>query len=147
MLTKPHSHNAFQNPFDRTQLFTFIQYTRKYFLTTALSSLSPSEITPGADLTTEEEILSALAGSGSLSPTFAHPSCSCPMMPEEKGGCVGADLLVYGTERLSVIDGSIMPIIPAAHLQATLYAVAEKAADVIKERNGEGRGKKGNGGK
>ena len=64
------------------------------------------------------------------------------MMPKDKGGCVSPELLVYGTEKLSIIDGSIMPIIPAAHLQATLYAVAEKAADVIKERNGGWWGKK-----
>jgi choline dehydrogenase-like flavoprotein len=54
------------------------------------------------------------------------------MMPREMGGCVGPDLRVYGTERLRVVDGSVMPIIPAAHLQAGLYAVAEKAADVIR---------------
>jgi choline dehydrogenase-like flavoprotein len=58
------------------------------------------------------------------------------MMPREKGGCVDAELKVYGTEKLSIIDGSIIPIIPAAHLQATLYAVAEKGADIIKGRNG-----------
>lgn len=49
---------------------------------------------------------------------------------------MSAELLVYGTKKLSIIDGSVMPIIPAAHLQATLYAVAEKAADIIKGRNG-----------
>lgn len=135
MLTRHnHSHNALQNPFDRSQIFTFVQFSRKYFSTTSLSSLSPEEVTPGSEFTTEDEVLAALAESEALSPTFAHPSCSCPMMPEKLGGCVGADLRVYGTEKLSVIDASVMPIIPAAHLQATVYAVAEKAADVVKGR-------------
>jgi len=31
-------------------------------------------------------------------------------------------------------SASIMPLIPAAGLQATVYAVAEKAADLIKAR-------------
>ena len=39
---------------------------------------------------------------------------------------VGADLLVYGVKGLSVIDASMMSLIPATHLSATVYAVAEK---------------------
>jgi choline dehydrogenase-like flavoprotein len=57
------------------------------------------------------------------------------MMPELLGGCVGSDLTVHGTRQLSVVDASIIPLIPATHLQATMYAVAEKAADIIKARN------------
>jgi choline dehydrogenase-like flavoprotein len=56
------------------------------------------------------------------------------MMPQELGGVVDSELLVYGTKKLSIIDASILPIIPAAHLQATMYSVAEKAADIIKAR-------------
>lgn len=47
---------------------------------------------------------------------------------------MGADLRVWGTGALSVVDASIMPLIPATHLQLTVYAVAEKAADIIKGR-------------
>jgi choline dehydrogenase-like flavoprotein len=57
------------------------------------------------------------------------------MLPEKYGGCVGSDLRVYGTKKLSIVDASIIPLIPAAHLQATMYAIAEKAADLIKLRN------------
>jgi choline dehydrogenase-like flavoprotein len=56
------------------------------------------------------------------------------MMPENLGGCIGDELLVYGVKGLSVVDASIIPMIPATHLQATMYAIAEKAAEVIKER-------------
>ena len=56
------------------------------------------------------------------------------MMPENLGGCVSDKLLVYGVQQLSVIDASIIPLIPATHLQATMYAIAEKAADIIKQR-------------
>jgi choline dehydrogenase-like flavoprotein len=45
---------------------------------------------------------------------------------------------VYGTKQLSVVDASIIPLIPATHLQATMYAVAEKAADIIKARQSTG---------
>jgi choline dehydrogenase-like flavoprotein len=48
---------------------------------------------------------------------------------------VSSDLTVYGVNGLSIIDGSIVPLVPATHLQATMYAVAEKAADIIKSRS------------
>lgn len=48
------------------------------------------------------------------------------MMPKEHGGVVDPQLKVYGIKGLSVVDASIMPIIPAAHTQSTVYAVAEK---------------------
>jgi choline dehydrogenase-like flavoprotein len=56
------------------------------------------------------------------------------MMAEEDGGCVDSSLMVYGTQHLSIVDASIIPIIPSCHLQATMYGVGEKAADVIKAR-------------
>lgn len=48
------------------------------------------------------------------------------MMPLELGGVVDPDLLVYGTRNLRVVDASILPLVPAAHLQAVVYGVAEK---------------------
>jgi choline dehydrogenase-like flavoprotein len=56
------------------------------------------------------------------------------MMPENLGGCVSDELLVYGVKGLSVVDASTIPMISATHLQATMYAIAEKAADIIKKR-------------
>jgi choline dehydrogenase-like flavoprotein len=43
--------------------------------------------------------------------------------------------MVYGTQHLSVIDASIIPIIPSCHLQATMYGIGEKAAEIIKARS------------
>ncbi|GKT47336.1 oxygen-dependent choline dehydrogenase [Colletotrichum spaethianum] len=64
--------------------------------------------------------------------TEYHPSGTTSMMPEDMGGVVDAELMVYGTCNLRVIDAGIMPLIPGAHIQAAVYAVAEKAADIIK---------------
>jgi choline dehydrogenase-like flavoprotein len=55
------------------------------------------------------------------------------MLPRELGGVVGSDLRVYGVEGVWVVDASVIPILPAAHTQATVYAVAEFAADMIKK--------------
>ena len=62
-----------------------------------------------------------------------HPVGTCAMLPEEKGGVVDKKLRVYGTTNLRVVDASIMPTIPRANTQTTVYAIAEKAADLIKE--------------
>ena len=55
------------------------------------------------------------------------------MLPKEKGGVVDERLRVYGTKKLRIIDASVMPLIPRANIQSSVYAVAERAADLIKE--------------
>ena len=70
---------------------------------------------------------------GSLvSPTNAHPCGTAAMMPRGLGGVVDERLRVYGVRGLRVVDASVLPVIVAANLQVTMYAVAEKAADLIK---------------
>ncbi|KAJ7259083.1 aryl-alcohol oxidase [Mycena haematopus] len=49
-------------------------------------------------------------------------------------GVVNPDLLVKGASGLSIIDASIMPFIPSAHTQAATYVIAERGADLVKER-------------
>lgn len=127
------NYNTIQNPTDASILVAMVKYARTFFKTRAMSVFGPVEALPGAQYVTDEQILTALKA-GVLQPSFAHPSGSCAMMPQKLGGCVSPELLVYGTKRLSIIDGSIMPIIVGAHLQETMYAVAEKAADIIKAR-------------
>jgi choline dehydrogenase-like flavoprotein len=61
-----------------------------------------------------------------------HVSGSCAMMPRDKGGVVDEALCVYGTKRLRVVDASIFPLEPSGNIQSTVYAVAERAADLIK---------------
>ena len=127
--------NTFQNPADRTMMIEAVKWTRRHWQNPILARFSPAEVTPGVAAQTDDEIIDALLEQGALTATFAHQSGTCAMMPERYGGCVDSDLRVYGTNKLSVVDASIIPLIPATHLQSTMYAVAEKAADLIKMRN------------
>ncbi|KPI34524.1 Versicolorin B synthase [Cyphellophora attinorum] len=63
--------------------------------------------------------------------TNYHPCGTCAMLPADAGGVVGSSLRVYGTRNLRVCDASIFPIIPRGNILSTVYAVAEKAVDMI----------------
>ena len=73
-----------------------------------------------------------------------HPVGSCAMGGSLgiEGGVVDERLRVYGVSGLRVVDASVMPLQISAHLQATVYAIAEKGSEMIKEdRRLEGAGK------
>ncbi|KAK6855186.1 choline dehydrogenase [Apiospora arundinis] len=65
--------------------------------------------------------------------SIEHPCCTAAMMPRTHGGVVGRDLRVHGVGGLRVVDASVFPVVPGAHLSATVYATAETAADMIAE--------------
>ena len=64
--------------------------------------------------------------------TAYHTCGTAAMLPKEKGGVVDEKLVVYGTNNLRLVDASIFPLIPRGNILSTVYAVSEKAADIIK---------------
>ncbi|KAF2741449.1 alcohol oxidase [Polyplosphaeria fusca] len=66
--------------------------------------------------------------------TEYHPIGTCAMVPRSKGGVVDSDCKVYGTTNVRVVDASIFPTHVQGNIVSLVYAVAEKAADVIKGR-------------
>jgi choline dehydrogenase-like flavoprotein len=128
--------NAFTHPFDAKTVVLAFRLLRKVLLTSpSLQPLGVEELVPGSAVQTDAEIEAALRGR-LMSPHNAHPCGTAGMMPRELGGVVDDKLRVYGIKGLRVVDASILPVIVAANLQATMYAVAEKAADLIKEAGG-----------
>lgn len=70
--------------------------------------------------------------------TEYHPIGTCAMLPREKGGVVDSKLKVYGTSNVRVVDASIFPTHVQGNIVSLVYAVSEKAADLIKGKATDG---------
>ncbi|KAM0708982.1 hypothetical protein Q7P35_003018 [Cladosporium inversicolor] len=119
-----------RNPLDVKFLIEGVRFARKLAATAAVKELQPFEVVPGANVTSDAA-LEQFARSNSE--TFYHPAGSCKMGARELGGVVDSKLRVYGVTGLRIADASVIPLLPATHLMTTVYAIAEKAADIIKQ--------------
>ncbi len=61
-----------------------------------------------------------------------HPTSTCAI-----GSVVDPELRVYGIDGLRVVDASVMPTITRGNTNAATIMIAEKAADLIRERSPE----------
>jgi choline dehydrogenase len=69
--------------------------------------------------------------------TQYHPIGTCAMLPRERGGVVDSKLKVYGTSNVRVVDASVFPLQVQGNIVSLVYAVAEKAADMIKGKTAD----------
>ncbi|KAM0350516.1 hypothetical protein ACHAPU_002997 [Fusarium lateritium] len=118
-----------KNPLDVALLVEGVRFARKLSDAPSIKALSPFEVAPGAGVTSDSDIEQFIRSSAS---TLYHPAGSCKIGSRSEGGVVDEKLRVYGLEGLRIVDASVMPLLPASHTMTTVYAVAEKAADVIK---------------
>ena len=138
--TDPHPANspvsidfrALTHPLDAKISLLGLKFGRTVMGGPEMGTLGMVEVAPGANITDDRE-LEELLRSRHVNPSNAHPVGTTAMMPHELGGVVDPRLRVYGVERLRVVDAGVMPMLPTCHTQATTYAIAEKAADLIKE--------------
>ena len=123
-------HNTFKHPTDLDVAVLSLKKTRQFIASDPMQELGTMETSPGVNVQGYQAIADSIRSSAVS--TWAHPVSTCPMMPRDIGGVVDSNLRVYGVQGLRVVDASMMPIIPAGHTASTVYAVAEKAADLIK---------------
>jgi choline dehydrogenase-like flavoprotein len=122
----------FQLPIDTTFQVAASKGMRKLFATPPLSDFVTAEVAPGFDAVPENATDDQYATW--IKNTFAsnsHPIATCAMMSRELGGVVDGNLRVYGTENVRVVDASVIPMQVSGHLSSTVYAIAEKAAELI----------------
>lgn len=118
------------HPADAAIMAMAVSFNQRLLDTAALSPLAP-QYTAGVPRDPSPADLAALLAAGAA--TEYHYSGTAAMLPLSLGGVVSPSLLVFGTHNLRVVDTSLFPLLPGAHLQAVAYAVAERAADLIRQ--------------
>jgi choline dehydrogenase-like flavoprotein len=116
------------NPLDVSRLIEATKFVRKIQATKALQEIKAQDLFPGPMTQTDEQLKNfVISGANTLN----HHSGTASMLPKELGGVVDSKLRVYGIDGLRVVDASVFPMPPAAHIQATVYAVAEKVSSIL----------------
>lgn len=129
--------NYLSNPLDLEILARHLQYLETLTRTEPLASMlkANGERIPEGRFVSDLNIAKQHAMEAVVS--NYHLSGSCAMMPKGLGGVVSERLIVHGTRNLRIVDASIFPLSPRGNIQTSVYAVAERAADLIKQDLGE----------
>ncbi len=94
---------------------------------TPLAPFVSAELTP---LKSDAEIDTHIRATGI---TVHHPAGTCRMGADEQS-VVDPELRVRGVEALRVVDASVFPDLVGGNINAPVIMIAEKAADMIRER-------------
>ncbi|MFC7225804.1 choline dehydrogenase [Salinirubellus salinus] len=95
----------------------------------ALSEYVGREVWPGEDAQSDEELAQHVR---ETCHTVYHPVGTCKMGDDDMA-VVDDELRVHGVEGLRVVDASVMPTLVGGNTNAPTIAIAEKAADLIRE--------------
>ena len=108
-----------------------LKIARRISKTAPLADFVSHELTPGADVETDDEWLAFARETGQ---TFYHVCGTAKMGPDTDPMAVLDDRLrVHGMQGLRVIDASMMPTLVSGNTNGAVIMIAEKGADMIKE--------------
>ena len=110
---------------DRSVMVEGLKLIRRIAAAPPLRDYIESEYRPGPAVLSDADLLEYCRETGV---TVFHPTSTCRM-----GAVVGPDLKVLGIEGLRVVDASVLPAVPSGNINAAVIAVAEKAADLLKQ--------------
>jgi len=110
---------------DRRVMVEGLKLIRRICTTPPMRDYVAGEFLPGEKVASDEDWLAYTRAMGE---TVFHPTSTCSM-----GAVVDASLKVNGVQGLRVVDASVMPAVPSGNINAAVVAVAEKAADLLKQ--------------
>ncbi len=123
-------YNFFSSPNDLPKLRLGFKIAREVAAQAALDPYRGDELSPGAKVRTDEEIDGFIRRTAI---TAHHPAGTCKL-GTGADAVLNPDLTVKGIENLRVVDGSAMPDMVGAHINACILMMADKASDVIRGR-------------
>jgi choline dehydrogenase len=113
---------------DRREWVEAIRVTRKILSQPAWEGLDGGELSPGAAVETDEQIVKWVAADAE---TALHPSCTCRMGTDSLSVTDPLTMKVHGLEGLRVVDASVFPYVTNGNIYAPVMMTAEKSADLI----------------
>jgi choline dehydrogenase len=113
---------------DASRMAAAVAMVRQVIASAAFAPVFKSEIWPGSEVSTADglrEYIWRTVGS------YWHPAGTCRLGSDD-AAVVDLELRVPAVTGLRIADASVLPAIPNAHPNATVLAVAERAADLIR---------------
>jgi choline dehydrogenase len=116
--------NFFEHEVDHRAAISGLRWGRKISQTQPMADCVKREISPGLDVTSDDEMVAYCRQNGL---SLLHSAGTCAM-GNGVGAVVDTDLRVHGLSGLRVIDASIMPRIVTANTNAAAIMIGEKGA-------------------
>jgi choline dehydrogenase len=113
---------------DRREWVEAIRVTRGILGQSAFAPFDGGELSPGAEVETDEQILDWVSRDAE---TALHPSCTCRMGVDAGSVVDPGSMRVHGLTGLRVVDASAMPYVTNGNIYAPVMMLAEKSADLI----------------
>jgi choline dehydrogenase len=113
---------------DRREWLEAVRVARQILGQPAMDRFNGGELSPGAGVETDQEILDWVARDAE---TALHPSCTARMGNDALSVTDPLTMRVHGVAGLRVVDASSMPYVTNGNIYAPVMMLAEKAADLI----------------
>jgi 4-pyridoxate dehydrogenase len=123
-------YNFFSAPDDLPRLREGVRRARDVAHQKPMAPYRGPETSPGENVKTDAEIDAWIR----RTVITAHHPCGTCAMGTGPGTVTDPQLRVLGVEHLRVVDASVMPDLVSAHINACVLMIAEKAADLIRNK-------------
>ena len=114
---------------DVRRMVEAVKMARDIFASAAFKGHLKSELLPGAKVRTDAEIEQFVRERADC---YHHQAGSCRIGIDDLA-VVDPELRVRGVEGVRVVDASVMPAVPSGNCHTAVVAIAERAADLIKD--------------